>query len=1524
MDLILQRCHHDTALVPAWITGELPPPNGLKLSRLDLFAIDLLYAELRFRRCDQDDHVEPGYDSDANVVSSLVSVLLQAISELDTVLYQPKELYLLWSCLKVRSYFLAATFYFWRGRVSRNISESRDMEQRGLSYIDDALHTMASLDGKAFEVTTPHLPSSTRVGHHWKTLSINSLTLFRNEIQASSVVLLAQERFLGAIAGLESEEVKSGQTASFDAGALVAIGDTLHERYNKSVTDKDAKYLELVDDFMAMYGDTLVSEFDGVLGCGGSLSDWFDSLIPSCEVNAAFVSQLPANPCILSILTVCLHSMDKSILRVLTLLSRVVTTLAKSCEQILQTSGSLETQKQSNDSDDDSSQVSDETDSGEDARSDRISLVKLRQYSLLMKALIDKIVSTGESQPENEEVATFFASDDFSCMLRESMRFCACRFGSLTALFLGSGDDKDDVLVYKSLVSVLHFIFKKQSGELYNGLVPHFVAGFLRIVVVQRRVVEAILRAPNSQFRRPFRLKRIRGRSDLVSMVCFDFARVASLHPVSFSEGKLRSSGIYGFSLSDSTLTNFCESLVWLFKTASGNEGSAKDCLIVPVSTAIIAFCGSAAGTGGSDRCSDMRISEFIDSDESAIEWLSDGEDTDAHWEEVLRTISCSVHCVNNTFGNVDEGDIVSYSFQDDYVGEHGPLLPLVVSRVLNVFADILLVNFPRDDEEPVDRKKAIWSDYPYGTQTLGLLLDSLLYKAYKGLHGFTLVHSSDNKDTPSTTPKTAKFGAESSKAAAQLYRCIIRAYSQGKKSPPKAALDTVMDALPPMEESPNRHLIHEYLFSTGPSLKLDELVRLVTKDSDWDLCYSSTGQLDMKKLMDHENRKLKEEDESMTVRRGISNILTQGALPSFQESGNPDDRAATQSIEVEFSRKFMAIVDNLSLGNCTSIDGWCKAAQCLLSWSDIIADRLGFSLGFSRNSGFTVPKILGGPGAGSRPDLPDLIEEQKRLEEEENVNWIGAVGMDLSTYVRHCWSSFSSLEEVSAEIASSFASQGPTDCGDISMSRNHQILGSILAFVENQPPDFVAWQQAWGGMFVYALRKISIRCLSVGLYVAYSTTNLADRDTKIAEICELLGISLYAEISGSQVYGYPMRPMTRLRTRNMAEAALACFQRAVDVLDTANDRENRPTWDLIFMAGKCMEKIARTYEKEKFYPCESESPGKREYESHMGLALQAYSDALTQAKDLESKGFVVEQNGGSSHGLTEVFYRLHASRLKCLISAVDNRENEREAAELEGLRLTERFWYGKPGAEGGSIRDRVWAVIVDVVGAFVQCRLEHSFFHRSVYRQAQAMMWAPVLCDPAGQAAKGSLGFLPATRACQVRGLNFSTNAANSALSVIGTLCEKKRTQLCAVWVTNVTPATPFQVINSSVRKYDSLRGKYISAYIESLRLCNKKDEIESFLRQVMNTRRDLPSLFAASAAAKGCTPKRPHSQGKVLFPLNSALYHTINSCYLLVYLSSERFIACSGLHKHFFFPFEHHKTPNEHCAGAHNSEGN
>lgn len=265
-----------------------------------------------------------------------------------------------------------------------------------------------------------------------------------------------------------------------------------------------------------------------------------------------------------------------------------------------------------------------------------------------------------------------------------------------------------------------------------------------------------------------------------------------------------------------------------------------------------------------------------------------------------------------------------------------------------------------------------------------------------------------------------------------------------------------------------------------------------------------------------------------------------------------------------------------------------------------------------------------------------------------------------------------------------------------------------------------------------------------------------------------------------------------------------------------------------------------------------------------MAKALQSYSASLSEAKVIEKEGGAMpEQNGGSAHGTAEIFYRLHASRLKCIIRAVDFREDEMNSAELEALRLSEGSWFTQREEttlppEG--VRDRVWCVLADVVSALAQCRLDQPFFHRSVYRHAQALMWAPVLCDPVGERANGSLGMVPATRAFKLRGLNFSTNAAHSGAVVISSLFEKKRAQLCGVWVTSTSSSSTFQTINNSVRKYDSLRGKYVGAYIDSLRLCNRRNDLETFFRWTSSCRRDLPSYFAASAQARGGPPEQSH----------------------------------------------------------------
>ena len=59
-------------------------------------------------------------------------------------------------------------------------------------------------------------------------------------------------------------------------------------------------------------------------------------------------------------------------------------------------------------------------------------------------------------------------------------------------------------------------------------------------------------------------------------------------------------------------------------------------------------------------------------------------------------------------------------------------------------------------------------------------------------------------------------------------------------------------------------------------------------------------------------------------------------------------------------------------------------------------------------------------------------------------------------------------------------------------------------------------------------------------------------------------------------------------------------------------------------------------------------------YEYHMSRGLQAYATSVSQPKEVElESGLIAKQNGGSSHGAVKAFHRLHASRLKCLISGV-------------------------------------------------------------------------------------------------------------------------------------------------------------------------------------------------------------------------------------------------------------------------------
>jgi hypothetical protein len=111
----------------------------------------------------------------------------------------------------------------------------------------------------------------------------------------------------------------------------------------------------------------------------------------------------------------------------------------------------------------------------------------------------------------------------------------------------------------------------------------------------------------------------------------------------------------------------------------------------------------------------------------------------------------------------------------------------------------------------------------------------------------------------------------------------------------------------------------------------------------------------------------------------------------------------------------------------------------------------------------------------------------------------------------------------------------------------------------------------------------------------------------------------------------------------------------------------------------------------------------------------------------------------------------------------------------------------------------------------------------------------------------------------------------SRKVLSMNDSSNSSSRSQLCAVWVTTTANASPFQVLNNSTRKYDALRGKYVAAYVESLRLCHRRPELETFLKWTSTSRRDLPSYFQASALAGGTAPEKPHTHDCLLATENS-----------------------------------------------------
>jgi hypothetical protein len=1156
--------------------------------------MDLLHAELCLRVCECEDTVNTDFDGNSSLVARVAPQLLDILAIVDDTIDETDHVYKEWVKLKTRCYWLNACYYLWRGRLSHNVSELREAELEGLSAIKQAIVCMSFLKGHTVaKIQTPHLVSPKRRGHHWRELSVLSLEAFCNEIQASSILLQSQEQFLEVLSHLDEKE---GQHALRDSDreALSAIRETLQARYATSEDSTSSDHSELVVDFLGEHGEMLLSLCYGahVLGDDAAFCLWFDSVVPTRHINDSRHLLALQRPCIVTILLCCLQTdvdRDQEVLDLLSNMCMVITELGKNARAQL-TKGYREISFDSaTDTDSDEDYLLDG--SGFDTGNAELEAQRsrLRLYSVLLRSLVRKMTLVYSDNIESSDLSPS-QRDVVVRVVLHSLHFVSSWFGSIVSRDNEGSDWMEDLRVFHTIQRFYTVILERNCGDLSftARFTQLYITGLIGIIREQRLALQGLLQARCDRQGRSMRAKAIHGRADLVGAACCDFGVLISSHPFRVVNGEIFPCYVFGSSETTGHLANvaiLCESLLWMWRTArcsepcSGVSGSrvetsfdrvSAERLRVPIGLAIVALCGSACST----RClftNDVTalikigLEEFCDSDSSALECLSDTgnvEDVedDLKREPFLRAVGQAVHCIAQVMNSIEEVDAVEFPHAQFYVTKHGPSLPLVATRVLNRLADGLLLNFAEKYN-----KDSIWADYPFGTRAIGRLLDSLLFKAYKCLHGFSIPSLSDNKESSSgTTFTSVKHKPESTAAATQLYRCIMRAYSQGRKSPPKLALDTVLSALPSLESTPKSKRIHEYLFCTGNSnSSMNGLTVFVTRGPKWEANLSDVSDW----VCGMDEPICSDESGAWKVRRGISHLISQGPIPQYLEPGGEDDhRLSTVHLEEELYRKFSCILNCLSLGSTDDYESWYKAAQCLSVKADLIADRLGFSQGFSRGANFTASKRYGPPA--TLLGIDELLEQQFRESCLHSEGWTEYVGMDLSMVVAVSWSSFESLESFSKQVGEGY--------GALSGSAPSQGSGGtaeLEAWYEiekmRQRGDYIGWQQAWGSLFVSALRKIAFRCVRLALYILYCRDSPEDH-VLVSEVVESLGVHFYTEIMGSQRYGYPMQKMTDYQKRELALVALSCFDTAAVVAaNTSEDTTIRPTWDLKLMIGK-------------------------------------------------------------------------------------------------------------------------------------------------------------------------------------------------------------------------------------------------------------------------------------------------------------------------------------------------------------------
>eukprot|EP00985_Skeletonema_marinoi_P031466 scaffold37702_cov155-Skeletonema_marinoi.AAC.5 len=1341
--------------------------------------------------------------------------------------------------LKCRYHWLASTYYTWLGHRCNDISVSKDADDLSLEYLDVCLEILSEYQQLCGEqsIKTPHLVSpDNRHGSHWASLSVDVLVNYKQYLLSTAVVSKNRQAFHNI-----SCQLKEGLTPDIEPLSITEdqkielslLGAELLNRYKAGKEQSREKTEELFNDFILAHGVHLVSEnnderishdWEVAISTSNGKDVWGNvwSVIPSTKTESIeqISSALLSNPSIMQVLSCSLLLSEGDTQPLLSIYSQLITFALESRARILQSS-----------------------------TEDRIE--KGNMMLLASKYFVDKLTDKMSKAPS--EVHHKLDDDLDEQTLHGIIQLYQNTFSVEHEIQTEEANDQSSK--YPARCDLFHsasrlvFAVRQCRGlstEIKHSVESIYFVGLVK-AFVQGKIEFASLITSVSDKRLKTWQTQLNNKATKICFIANELAELMSKCTTCIdSDGNARVShlmkGLVGLgddwhdqseSLDIAPLAQFSESLLWFWKfmsnridATSPSENAVKDRLLVSVCATMIALCGSPGVSVdfASSKYSPTN-SDYFDSDNSVNGVFLPDVSVESELQHSKRTLTrkyCQLtQCISLAFEFSEKAASRDGCYPSS---QHGPFLSLVAVRTLSNMADEIFTLFSED----------IWNEeWPYGARECGSTLDSVLSKAYSSIYGFSLTSQAQNNDS------SKSYAPESIMAAAQLFRSVKRVYNKhNRRSPPTKAFETMEMALPVVEENAVSKAIRGYMFDADKDVDAVRFSRVDTPTGfpEWVFSEAQTG------------IGASDEDSSCVeiLRRGICRELAKCPIshigsdePEEGNEGLSEERESTQRYELNLGRKFRAVIDDLSY-DPRNIENWMVLSECLGFKADIICDRLVRENDPYDTTDFRPPmKPAKSLAARSLDELHEI-----QSSEYTRRNWHPFIGKDLSAYMQYPWSNLNSLRDCSKHVESSLSPA--SESGHESETVDLQIWREIESIFEKG--EYTSWANAWAGMFVTALRTMRMKALRVARYLAKKKLGKMHP----SEVCEDIGTALYGDLMASTVYGFPMQRMSNHEKRAIAEGTKYYFEEAIELsksVDYASDSKTE-SWEVQFMIGKCCEKIASTL-RDEIYPTD-DCPKKRIYETMMSEAIQNYSAALGDAQKVEKAGGGQDnKNGGSSHGSREVLYRLHATRFKVLLSAIRQAADDFGLAEMEACRISSTSWFddsNKLQTSDDDVRHKTWDLYVDCVQGLASCRKGISYFHRAAYRLAQALLWAPAFHDPRFCFHEGSIESIPPFKRGRISELD-KDSFAECAANVIGSLFDKKRSHLVAVWVTTSAAPPPFEVLNDSVRKYDALRLKYIKAFIDTMVLCKRRDKIETFLSWAVSSSQDIPGFYEASA---------------------------------------------------------------------------